>query len=113
MSPIRNRVNELDELTADNAKSIKDVDARAQAGIQQASAKANEADQHAVAAGNQAQQANQTATQASNRLNQVEQVVGNLDQYQTASRDRDSLPRRDTPLSARRPRLRSTIWRRT
>ena len=62
MSPIRNRVNELDELTADNAKSIKDVDARAQAGIQQASAKANEADQHAVAAGNHAQQANQTAT---------------------------------------------------
>ena len=65
MSPIRNRVNELDDLTAANAKSIKDVDARAPAGIQQASAKADEADQHAVAAGNTAQQANQTATQAS------------------------------------------------
>ena len=85
MSPIRNRVNELDELTADNAKSIKDVDARAQSGIQQASAKANEADQHAVAAGTQAQQANQTALEASNRVNQVEKVVGNLDQYQPAS----------------------------
>jgi outer membrane protein OmpA-like peptidoglycan-associated protein len=85
MTPIRNRVNELDELTASNAKAIQDVDARAQQGIKEASAKANEADQHAVQAGNTAQQANQTALQASNRLNTVEQVVGNLDQYQPAS----------------------------
>ena len=85
MTPIRNRVSELDELTAANAKSIKDVDARAQEGIRQASAKANEADQHAVDAGNRAQQANQTALQAGNRLNQVAQVVGNIDQYQPVS----------------------------
>lgn len=98
MSPIRNRVNELDDLTAANAKSIKDVDARAQAGIQQASAKANEADQHAVAAGTTAQQANQTATQASNRLNTVEQVVGNLDQYQTASETEIRFPAGHTAL---------------
>ncbi len=98
MSPIRNRVNELDELTADNSKSIKDVDARAQAGIQQASAKANEADQHAIAAGNTAQQANQTAQQASNRLNTVEQVVGNLDQYQTASQTEIRFPAGHTTL---------------
>ncbi len=82
LSPIRNRVNELDDLTAANAKDIKDVDARAQEGIRQASAKASEADQHATDAGNRAQQANQTALQASNRLNTVEQVVGNIDQYQ-------------------------------
>jgi len=44
--PIRDRVNELDELTASNSKMIKDVDSRAQQGIQLASAKANEADQH-------------------------------------------------------------------
>src|ERR1017187_7053864 len=43
--PIRDRVNELDELTAANSKMIKDVDSRAQAGIQMASAKANEADE--------------------------------------------------------------------
>jgi outer membrane protein OmpA-like peptidoglycan-associated protein len=85
MSPIRNRVNELDDLTAANSKSIKDVDSRAQEGIRQASAKASEADQHAVDAGNRAQQANQTATQASTRLNTVEQVVGSLDQYQPAT----------------------------
>jgi outer membrane protein OmpA-like peptidoglycan-associated protein len=85
LSPIRNRVNELDDLTAANSRQIKDVDARAQEGIRQASAKANEADQHALEAGNRAQQANQTATQASNRLNTVEQVVGSIDQYQPAT----------------------------
>jgi flagellar motor protein MotB len=85
MTPIRDRVNELDDLTAENARQIKDVDARAQEGIRQADAKATMADQHAVDAGNRAQQANQTAMQASNRLNTVEQVVGNIDQYQPAT----------------------------
>src|SRR5438445_13644653 len=45
--PIRDRVNELDELTSANSKMIKDVDSRAQEGIRLASTKANEADQHA------------------------------------------------------------------
>jgi outer membrane protein OmpA-like peptidoglycan-associated protein len=85
LSPIRNRVNELDDLTAANAKQIKDVDARAQEGIRQADAKATMADQHATDAGNRAQQANQTALQANNRLNTVEHVVGNIDQYQPAT----------------------------
>jgi len=80
--PIRDRVNELDELTASNSKSIRDTDARAQQGIQLASAKANEADLHAVDAGNKAQAAQQTAQQAHTRLNTVEQVVTNIDQYQ-------------------------------
>jgi len=80
-SPIRDRVNELDELTASNGKMIKDVDSRAQQGIQLASNKANEADQHAVDAGNRANAAQQTATQATTRLTTVEQVVGNIDQY--------------------------------
>jgi len=83
--PIRDRVNELDELTANNTKMIKDVDARAQQGIQLASAKANEADQHAIDAGNKAQTAQQTATQANTRLTTVEQVVGNIDQYKATT----------------------------
>ena len=80
--PIRDRINELDELTASNTKSIKDTDSRAQQGIQLASAKASEADQHAIDAGNKAQAAQQTAQQAHTRLNTVEQVVTNIDQYQ-------------------------------
>jgi len=83
--PIRDRVNELDELTAGNTKMIKDVDGRAQQGIQLASAKANEADQHAIDAGNKAQMAQQTATQANTRLSTVETVVGNIDQYKATT----------------------------
>ena len=84
-APIRDRVNELDELTAANSKMIKDVDSRAQQGIQLASTKANEADQHAIDAGNKATMANQTAQQANTRLGTVEQVVTNIDQYQASS----------------------------
>ncbi len=85
VSPIRNRVNEIDELSAQNSRMIKDVDSRAQEGIRLASLKATEADQHAVEAGTRANQAHQTATQAGARLQTVETVVGNLDQYQPAT----------------------------
>lgn len=84
-TPIRDRVNELDELTASNTKEIKDVDTRAQQGIQMASTKVNEADQHAVDAGNRAQAAQTTANQATTRLTTVEQVVGNIDQYKAST----------------------------
>src|SRR5581483_4348557 len=84
-TPIRDRVNELDELTAENSKNIKDVDSRAQQGIQMASAKANEADQHAVDAGNKATQAQNTATPANTRLTTVEGVVSHIDQYKATN----------------------------
>ncbi len=83
--PIRDRVNELDELTSSNSKMIKDVDERATQGVQLASTKANEADQHAIEAGNKAQMAQQTATQATTRLTTVEQVVSNIDQYKAST----------------------------
>ncbi len=83
--PIRDRINELDDLTAANSKAIKDTDDRAQAGIKLASDKANEADQHAVDAGNKAQAAQQSATQASNRIQTVETVVSNIDQYKASN----------------------------
>jgi outer membrane protein OmpA-like peptidoglycan-associated protein len=83
--PIRDRVNELDELTSSNSKSIKDTDARAQQGIKLASDKANEADQHAVEAGNKATMAQQSAQQVSTRVQTVETVVGNIDQYKASN----------------------------
>jgi outer membrane protein OmpA-like peptidoglycan-associated protein len=79
--PIRDRVNELDELTSQNGKNIKDTDARAQAGIKLASDKATVADQHAVDAGNKATAAQQTAQLVTTRVQTVETVVGNIDQY--------------------------------
>ena len=79
--PIRDRVNELDELTSQNSKNIKDVDSRATAGIKLASDKANEADQHAIDAGNKATAAQQSAQQVTTRVQTVETVVSNIDQY--------------------------------
>jgi outer membrane protein OmpA-like peptidoglycan-associated protein len=83
--PIRDRVNELDELTSANSKQIKDVDSRAEQGIKLASDKANEADQHAVDAGNKATQAQQTAQQVNGRVQNVENVVSNIDQYKASN----------------------------
>ena len=85
LTPIQNRINELDELTASNTKMIKDVDSRATQGIQMASNKANEADQHAVDAGNKATVAQETATKANTRLTTVEGVVSNIDQYKATN----------------------------
>src|SRR5437016_7388918 len=82
LDPIRGRVNELDELTAKNAKMIADVDTRATEGIRQAMSKANDADTHAVDAGNRANQAQQSAQQATTRIGSVEQAVTKIDQYE-------------------------------
>jgi len=81
LDPINDRLSELDEVNARNARDIKDVDARAQAGIRQAQAAADAANQTAVAAGNQAQAANNTAQQASGHVNQIGETVNGLDQY--------------------------------
>jgi len=83
--PIRDRVNELDELTSQNGKNIKDTDSRAQAGIKLASDKADAADQHAVDAGNKATAAQQSAQQVTARVQTVETVVGNIDQYKASN----------------------------
>jgi outer membrane protein OmpA-like peptidoglycan-associated protein len=85
MAPIRDRVNELDELTAANSKEIKDVDARATEGIRQASARAEQADQHAVDAGNRAQQAQLTAQQARQHLQTMQTAITDLDQYRPST----------------------------
>jgi outer membrane protein OmpA-like peptidoglycan-associated protein len=83
--PIRDRVNELDELTSANSKQIKDTDQRAQAGIKLASDKASQADQHAIDAGNKATQAQQSAQQVTTRVQTVENVVSNIDQYKSTN----------------------------
>jgi outer membrane protein OmpA-like peptidoglycan-associated protein len=81
VQPIHDRLNELDEITAADKVKIKDVDARAQQGIQLASEKTTLADQHATDAATRAQTAQMSATQASTRVSTEEQVVGNLDQF--------------------------------
>jgi outer membrane protein OmpA-like peptidoglycan-associated protein len=82
LDPVKDRLNELDQLQAKNANDIKDVDARAQAGIHQAQSTADQASQTAVAANSTANQAQQTAQQASAQTTQLNGTVSNLDQYQ-------------------------------
>ncbi len=81
ITPIRDRINELDQITSENTRRIKDVDGRAQQGIQLASEKTSLADQHATDAFGKAQTAQTAANQASTRVTAAEQMVGNLDQY--------------------------------
>ncbi len=81
LDPIKDRANELDQLQAKNANDIKDVDSRAQAGINKAMMAANTADQHAQDASNRANAANQLAGTASSRTDALNTTVGNLDQY--------------------------------
>jgi outer membrane protein OmpA-like peptidoglycan-associated protein len=84
-APIKDQVNELDQLQAKNSNDIKDVDVRSQAGIKNAMNAANTADQHAQDAANRANAANQVASNASTRTDALGNTVGNLDQYQTVS----------------------------
>jgi OmpA-OmpF porin, OOP family len=84
-TPLINKTNELDDLTAKNTNAIKDVDARAQAGIQQVQAKAAEVDQKALAAGQQAAQAQTSADNAVHRVDSLQNTVANLDNYRVVT----------------------------
>ncbi|HEV3511550.1 MAG TPA: OmpA family protein [Candidatus Sulfotelmatobacter sp.] len=115
--PIRDRLNELDQLTSEQASTIKDVDARSQKGLQLASEKVSLADQHATDAATKAQGAQTAANDASTHVSSAEQMVNNLDQYkgsaQTEIRFRpgqtvlsktakDALDQMATPLKSQR-----------
>jgi hypothetical protein len=81
IDPLKDRLNELDEVNAKNARDIQDVDARAQAGIHNAQSAADAANQTATAAGQQAQMASTTAQGASSHVDQLNGTVTGLDQY--------------------------------
>src|SRR6267142_2343814 len=80
-TPLINKTNELDDLTAKNTNAIKDVDARAQAAIQEVTAKAAEVDQKAQAAASQAGQAQTQADNAVHRVDSLQNTVANAKGY--------------------------------
>jgi OOP family OmpA-OmpF porin len=84
-TPLINKTNELDDMTAKNTKDIKDFDARAQAGIQDVQAKTAAADQKAQAAGQKASDAQTQADNAVNRVDALQNTVANLDNYRMVS----------------------------
>jgi outer membrane protein OmpA-like peptidoglycan-associated protein len=81
IDPINDRLTELDDVNAKNARDIRDVDARAQAGIMKAQQSADAANQLATNANNQAQTASNTAQQASQHVDNINTTVNGLDQY--------------------------------
>src|SRR5207244_9048115 len=70
-----------DDLTAKNSRDIKEVDARAQAGIQAVNTKTTEVEQKAQTAGQNAASAQQMADAANNRVGMLTNTVANLDNY--------------------------------
>ncbi len=84
-TPLVNKTNELDDMTAKNTHDIKDVDARAQAGIQAVQTKAADVDAKALAAGKQADDAQLLANNATKRVDTLQQTVINLDNYRVVT----------------------------
>ena len=94
-APIQAKVDQVGEQTSRNGQQIEDtrgqvkqVDERAQSGINAAQERANSADQHAAAADqhageamNRADQANQLGQKNSAELESLRSVVSNLDDY--------------------------------
>jgi len=80
-TPLINKTNELDDLTAKNTKDIKDVDARVQAGLASVNAKTDAVEQKAQAAGQTAASAQQMADAANSRVGVLTNTVANLDNY--------------------------------
>ncbi|MFN8009070.1 MAG: OmpA family protein [Terriglobia bacterium] len=85
VDPVSGRVDELTEIAKRNENSIKDVDSRAQTGIQSVQAKANEVDQKAMTADQKAVDAQQMAKNADTKIAGVEtelnQKISNIDSY--------------------------------
>jgi len=101
VNPIKDRVNELDEVQAKNANDIRDLDARTTAGIRRASDAAAAADQRAAEAGTRADAANGLATTASTRTQALHGTVTNLDQYQPVTAKSLTFAKGRTSLTSR------------
>lgn len=88
VDPLGGRVDELSELSKKNEAAVKDVDGRAQSGIQSVQAKANEVDQKAVTAGQKAEQATEMAKNNEDHLSKVEtsfnEKIASIDSYRPA-----------------------------
>ena len=83
-APIVDHQTQQDKQIADNGQQIKDVDGRAQTGIDNAQGAADKAMKSAQGASDQAAAAQQTADGAVHRVDTLEGVIKGLDNYQVA-----------------------------
>lgn len=81
VNPVKDRLNELDELNARDANNIKELDRKTQAGIQKAQSTADQANTQATEAGNVAGQAQKLAQQANSQTAELNTAVTNIDHY--------------------------------
>jgi len=81
VTPVINKVDELDERTAQTTRGIRELDSRTQQGIQGVEAHAATADQKAQAARQSADQAQQLASNANGGVNDLTARVANIDNY--------------------------------
>lgn len=84
VAPIRDRLNELDGLSADNGKSVADLAAANKAALAKASAQAQQANDEANAATQQVQQTSSQADQLNQQVASVNTKVQGVDQYRIA-----------------------------
>jgi OmpA-OmpF porin, OOP family len=85
LTPVVNKVNELDEMTARNSNEIKDVDTRTQQSLSAVNAKSAEADQKAQAAGQRASEAQTLASSTATKAEALTNTVANLDNYHSVA----------------------------
>jgi hypothetical protein len=81
VTPLMDRLNELDLRTAENTKDIMDADTRAEQGIVAANSSTEQVGQKATEAGIQAQQAEDLANTCNVKATSLTNTVSNLDNY--------------------------------
>jgi outer membrane protein OmpA-like peptidoglycan-associated protein len=85
INPVKDRLNELDQLSAKNGSDIKDVDQRTQAGISQAQTTADQANHQAATANQTAVDAHSLAQQSVSATTRMTTTVATIDQYHPVS----------------------------
>jgi OmpA-OmpF porin, OOP family len=80
-APIVDHTGQLEQKSAENGRQIRDVDQRAQSGIQHAQGSADQANQNAQNATQQANQAQTAANDVAHRADSLDAVVKGLDNY--------------------------------
>ena len=81
VTPVMNKLDDLDDRTAETTRGIHDVDERAQRGIRGVDGRAAMADQKAMAAGQQAGEAQALAANVNGGVRDLGVRVANLDNY--------------------------------
>jgi outer membrane protein OmpA-like peptidoglycan-associated protein len=85
VTPVLNKVNDLDQLTAENTRQIKDVDSRAQQAIQAASANVDQLAQKTSDASTQAEKAQDAANGCERGTTGLVAAVSSLERYRVVA----------------------------